>query len=154
VTSIGTSVQNSGVSFGLSLPFANSVDNGSDSVVGSIGPSVSVKGSNLDGSSMVTVVTATIPVSMTKTVSVTSQTTISMTKTVSVTSQTSIETTVVTSIGTSVQNSGVSFGLSLPFANSVDNGSDSVVGSIGPAVGVNGSSLDGSGVTVVTSITS
>merc|ERR1711935_768356 len=110
VTSIGTSVQNSGVSFSLSLPFANSVDNGSNSVVGSIGPSVSVKGSNLDGSSMVTVVTATIPVSMTKTVSVTSQTTISMTKTVSVTSQTSIETTVVTSIGTSVQNSGVSFG--------------------------------------------
>merc|ERR1719491_2046892 len=123
---------------------------GSDSVVGSIGPSVSVKGSNLDGSSVVTVVTATVPVSMTETVSVTA--------TVSVTSQTSIETTIVTSIGTSVQNSGVSlglsFGLSLPFANSVDHGSNSVVGSIGPAVGVDGSSLDGSGVAVVTSITS
>merc|ERR1719491_2181875 len=133
--------------------------NGSDSVVGSIGPSVSVKGSNLDGSSVVTVVTATIPVSMTKTtVSVTATIPVSMTKTVSVTSQTSIETTVVTSIGTSVQNSGVSFGLSfglsLPFANSVDHGSNPVVGSIGPAVGVDGSSLDGSGVAVVTSITS
>merc|ERR1719491_643846 len=118
--------------------------NGSDSVVGSIGPSVSVKGSNLDDSSVVTVVTATVPVSVTKTVSVTSQT--------------SIETTIVTSIGTSVQNSGVSlglsFGLSLPFANSVDHGSNPVVGSIGPAVGVDGSSLDGVGVAVVTSITS
>merc|ERR1719491_2826204 len=124
--------------------------NGSDSVVGSIGPSVSVKGSNLDGSSVVTVVTATVPVSVAKTVSVTA--------TVPVTSQTSIETTIVTSIGTSVQNSGVSLGfslgLSLPFANSVDHGSNSVVGSIGPAVGVDGSSLDGSGVAVVTSITS
>merc|ERR1719491_974078 len=132
--------------------------NGSDSVVGSISPSVSVKGSNLDGSSVVTVVTATVPVSVTKTVSVTATIPISMTKTVSVTSQTSIKTTVVTSIGTSVQNSGVSLsfglGLSLPFANSVDHGSNSVVGSIGPAVGVDGSSLDGSSVAVVTSITS
>merc|ERR1719491_1849216 len=128
--------------------------NGSDSVVGSIGPSVSVKGSNLDGSSVVTVVTATVPVSMTKTVSVTATVSVSMTKTVSVTSQTSIETTVVTSIGTSVQNSGVSLSLSLPFANSVDHGSNPVVGSIGPAVGVDGSSLDGSSVAVVTSITS
>merc|ERR1712008_214534 len=126
--------------------------NGSDSVVGSIGPSVSVKGSNLDGSSVVTVVTATVPVSVAKTVSVTATVPVSVTKTVSVTSQTSI----VTSIGTSVQNSGVSLGfsLSLPFANSVDHGSNSVVGSIGPSVGVDGSSLDGSGVAVVTSITS
>merc|ERR1740123_2924821 len=58
VTSIGTSVQNSGVSFGLSLPFANSVDNWSDSVVGSIGPSVSIGESSLDGSGVVTVVTS------------------------------------------------------------------------------------------------
>merc|ERR1719491_2504670 len=128
--------------------------NGSDSVIGSIGPSVSVKGSNLDGSSVVTVVTATIPVSVTKTVSVTATVPVSVTKTVSVTSQTSIETTIVTSIGTSVQNSGVSFGFSLPFANSVDHGSNPVVGSIGPAVGVDGSSLDGVGVAIVTSITS
>merc|ERR1719491_2075806 len=130
--------------------------NGSDSVVGSIGPSVSVKGSNLDGSSVVTVVTATVSVSMTKTVSVTATVPVSVTKTVSVTSQTSIKTTIVTSIGTSVQNSWVSLGLglSLPFANSVDHGSNSVVGSIGPAVGVDGSSLDGVGVAVVTSITS
>merc|ERR1719491_1136338 len=130
--------------------------NGSDSVIGSIGPSVSVKGSNLDGSSVVTVVTGTVPVSVTKTVSVTATVPVSVTKTVSVTSQTSIETTIVTSIGTRVQNSGVSLslGLSLPFANSVDHGSNPVVGSIGPAVGVDGSSLDGVGVTVVTSITS
>merc|ERR1712037_813193 len=113
--------------------------NGSKSVVGSIGPSVSIKGSSLDSSGVVTVVTETVTVTKT----------VSMTETVSVTvaSQTSI----VTSIGTGVQNSRVSFGLSLPFANSVDNRSDSVVGSIGPSVSVKGSSLDGSGVvTVVT----
>merc|ERR1712210_128568 len=117
--------------------------NGSKSVVGSIGPSVSVKGSSLDSSGVVTVVTETVTVTKT----------VSMTETVSVTvaSQTSIKTSIVTSIGTGVQNSRVSFGLSLPFANSVDNRSDSVVGSIGPSVSVKGSSLDGSGVvTVVT----
>jgi len=117
------------------------VDNGSDSIVGSIGPSVSVKGSSLDGCGVVTVVTETVTV--TKTVSVT--------KTISVTVS-SIKTSIVTSIGTSVQNSGVSFGLSLPFADSVDNGSDSIVGSIGPAVSIGESSLDSSGVRVVTSI--
>merc|ERR1719296_436449 len=96
-------------------------------------------GSSLDSSGVVTVVTETVTV--TKTVSVTE------TVSITVTSQTSIKTSIVTSIGTRVQNSGVSFSFSLPFANSV--GSNSVVGSIGPAVGIGESSLDG---TVVTSI--
>ena len=58
----------------------------------------------------------------------------------------------VTSIGTSsVQNSEVSFGLSLPFVNCVDV-SDFVVVSIGPAVGIGQSSLDSVFGTVVTSV--
>merc|ERR1719189_3471765 len=126
-----TTIQDSRVSFCFTLLTA--ID-GSESIVGTISPSVGVGKTSLDSSVMAGIISS-IGVSIT------------------IVSQTIVSQTTITVV-TTIQDSGISFSFSLSFTfgNYVGNGTNSIVGTISPSIGIGKTSLDSTSMAIIGSM--